>query len=191
MALGKPDQALTYLEKALPNCLGIAHSLAARECRRALAIDNPTDPLLHTVVSVPPKLPPDAGEERIRGLLADVKGLTCSTDEFKKLWKGMSEDLQRSFININIADMKDYFTTNHQAHEQRDAGIDFVRDTHSWVHWICPCCKDTFLDGEMLWPHGLKQILVNLPENESCKDAGLSLTFDETRQIALDHPYFS
>lgn len=32
---------------------------------------------------------------------------------------------------------------------------------------------------------------MNLPENESCKDAGLSLTFDETRQIALDQEHIT
>lgn len=223
MALGKPDQALPYLKIASglqPSCLEIAHSvaaayaeleqfgLAADECRRALAVDDPTDPLLHTVLEVPSKPSADAdkakvrvavAKERLRGLLADVKALPCSNHKLRKLWKGMSEDIQRSFLNINIGNLQDYFRIHRQGHVQRDtidSGLDFVKATQSWIYWICPCCKDGFLDPEMLWlhiqerhVHGLKEILVNVPEKESCKDAGSLLTFDESRQLTLDQAH--
>lgn len=114
MALGKHRQALPYLEEASvlqPNCLEIAHSLAAAhaeleqfglaaaECRRALAIDNPTDPILHTVLRVPPKLPEDdapgeakvrvaVAKERLRGLLADVRRCLVTSTSAKRFGRG-------------------------------------------------------------------------------------------------------
>lgn len=163
-----------------PKCLEISCSLAsahmalqqfgqaADECRRALAVQDPTDPALHTVAMAlpPPPGPPDSSvpaalrvacaKERLRALLAQSS--TLPTTAVRQLCSGMTELQLHSFLKVGMKDVTAFFRGSSNPYAQQlatslEAALEYGKATNTWQYWVCPHCNCHYPSADLFSAH--------------------------------------
>ncbi|ONK75231.1 uncharacterized protein A4U43_C03F14720 [Asparagus officinalis] len=155
---------------------------AEKECKRALAVTNPTDFLIECVSEISQETTATSRialhQDHLQFHLHVIKRPNLSkkcksilvTDGDAFLIRFHLQSLQtptewRDLLRVNVKDFKDRFKSTAIG----DA-LCFGHENRSWKYWICPCCSDQeFNDSESMWQHMLKEHLREPSEELKCK----------------------
>ncbi|KAI3873011.1 hypothetical protein MKX03_024708 [Papaver bracteatum] len=99
--------------------------------------------------------------------LQKTASLSDRMNHVRSFWDSMALEKKQSLLQVSIEDLKSHVSSTKDSLmlETLSEALLFAQDKRTWRFWVCCCCSEKFIDGDLLVQHVVGKHISRLSPN--------------------------